>query len=242
MSIRAVICDIYQTVLEVCPPPADAAARWAALWLAVLKTPPRISLDQFSAQTQEIIDREHGVARNRGALYPEIFWSSVVCNVLPELDALAGDQRDNFVWQQISLLHSVRLNPGAAEGLRALHARGIALGIASNAQGYTLKELDAALAPAGLSRQLFTPSLCFFSFEHGFSKPDPEVFHWVTARLGKLGIAPHETVMIGNRLDNDIGPAKAQGWQTWHFAPPTLVEGAQEGDWAQFMRWLDGQA
>src|SRR2546426_228704 len=129
--------------------------------------------------------------------------------------------------------------PSAADGLRALGGRGVLLGIASNAQPYTLRELDAAFASAGLSRnKLFAPSLCFFSFEHGFSKPDPHVFRLLTARLRLCGISPNETLMIGNRLDNDIGPAKAQGWQTWHFTEQASADGNQEGDWSQLTQRL----
>ena len=88
--------------------------------------------------------------------------------------------------------------------------------------GTVLREfpVDAAklaeLKPgATLSADLFHPALRFFSFEHGFSKPDPHVFQLLTARLGALGIAPEETLMVGDRLDNDIVPARAFGWQTW---------------------------
>ena len=35
MSIRAVIFDIYDTLLEVGPPPPDAARRWENLWQLV---------------------------------------------------------------------------------------------------------------------------------------------------------------------------------------------------------------
>ncbi len=238
MSIRAVICDIYQTLLAVGPPPPDAAGRWALLWQNAFAAAPRQSLAQFSAETQVVIAREHTSARGFGVSFPEILWPEVACEVLPELKRLSDEQRSMFLWNVMELLRSVHLLPSAADGLRMLCGRGILLGIASNAQPYTLQELDAAFATAGLSRKLFVPSLTFFSFEHGFSKPDPHVFRLLTARLRLNGIAPHETLMIGNRLDNDIGPAKAQGWQTWHYTEAPSAHGNQEGDWEQLMSWL----
>jgi FMN phosphatase YigB (HAD superfamily) len=104
--------------------------------------------------------------------------------------------------------------------------------LASNAQAYTLRELDAALDGSGLSRAIFEPDLCFFSFAHGFSKPDPHVFRLLTARLRARGIPPHETLMVGDRLDNDIAPARTQGWQTWQLKSPPEPGAGPGGDWA----------
>ncbi len=49
------------------------------------------------------------------------------------------------------------------------------------------------------------------SFEAGFRKPDPALFRYA---LSLAGCAPQEAVMIGDRLDNDIFPAKVMGMKT----------------------------
>lgn len=49
------------------------------------------------------------------------------------------------------------------------------------------------------------------SAEAGCAKPDPGIF---TAALQKAGCEPGEAVMIGDRLDNDIIPAKKLGMKT----------------------------
>lgn len=54
-------------------------------------------------------------------------------------------------------------------------------------------------------------SLVFASAELGLEKPDPRIF---AAAQAQTGCRPGEVVMVGDRLDNDIGPAKAQGWGT----------------------------
>src|ERR1051325_2066946 len=41
MNVGAVICDIYGTLLEVGPAPADADKRWARLWRQWLGAAPR---------------------------------------------------------------------------------------------------------------------------------------------------------------------------------------------------------
>ncbi|MBI5380852.1 MAG: HAD family hydrolase [Opitutae bacterium] len=229
MRVRAVICDVYQTILAVGPPPADAEARWAELWHRVgQRTPP---LDQATLRMAcaAIVQREHAAARARGIAFPEVVWPAVVSEALPEMAEWGGAAREEFIFGLAGLSHAVSLAPGAAETLRWLVTRGVTLGIASNAQSYTLRELAACLAPAGLSLEIFEPTLRFWSFEHGFSKPEPHAFRLLTARLLARGIAPAEVLMVGDRLDNDIAPARAQGWQIWQLSRvPGIAEG---GDW-----------
>jgi len=54
-------------------------------------------------------------------------------------------------------------------------------------------------------------SICLASAELGLEKPDPAIFRIALARAE---CAPAEAVMIGDRLDNDIRPARLQGWKT----------------------------
>lgn len=54
-------------------------------------------------------------------------------------------------------------------------------------------------------------TIVFASAEFGLSKPDPKIF---AAALSEADCTPEEALMVGDRLDNDIGPAKAQGWCT----------------------------
>ena len=54
-------------------------------------------------------------------------------------------------------------------------------------------------------------SLIFASADFGLAKPDPQIF---AAALSQAQCEPEETLIIGDRLDNDIGPAKSQAWNT----------------------------
>lgn len=49
------------------------------------------------------------------------------------------------------------------------------------------------------------------SDEVGSAKPDPQIFSYA---LRQAGISAQYAVMIGDRIDNDIRPAKALGFQT----------------------------
>jgi FMN phosphatase YigB (HAD superfamily) len=232
MKARAVIFDVYGTLLEVSPPPAEAPSAWDQLWRGCFGTDPRLTLGGFTTACAGIIAREHGLARSRGIPFPEVCWPAVVAEAMPELAGLSPEARDEFLFQQTKLWHAVRLAAEAPALLRVLRQEGCVLGIASNAQAYTLRELRQALAAHDLSLDLFERPLCFWSFEYGFSKPDPHVFRILNARLTACGIHPQQTIMVGDRLDNDIEPAKALGWHTWQL-------GAQgDGDWSGLRAWL----
>lgn len=234
MNIRVVIFDIYGTLLDVGPPLPEADARWQGLCHDLLGVEPRLSRLQFSVASSQVIARHHQAAQARGIPWPEVHWPSIVAKVMPELAQLSRYDQEEFIFRQIQTGHSTRMAAETAAALRWLKDRPTLLGIASNAQAYTLRELTEALATHALGMDLFESHLCFWSFEHGFSKPDPHVFQILTARLAGLGISPREILMVGDRLDNDIEPAKAHGWQAWQFRP------AADGDWAGLRQTLRG--
>lgn len=237
MSIRAVILDVYNTILAVGPPPRDAEARWARLGQDTWNEAPSLSRAEFEARCETIITREQAAARAAGIPFPEIYWPAVATEALPELARLSAADLGEFLYRHAQTQRTLGAMPGA-ELLGKLKKANFVLGIVSNAQPYTLRELDAALAGLGLSRSLFDPSLCFWSFEAGFSKPDPHVFRWLTARLKARGIHPAEILIVGDRVDNDIEPARAQGWQTWHLRTTGPVEGSPGGSWRDLLAWL----
>lgn len=227
--IRAVICDVYRTILDVLPPPPDAAARWRDLAATVpgLVEPP--GLADVSARCREIVAHDHAIAHERGIRFPEVAWPHVMLRALPQLATLTERAREDFIFQHMQLSRMLAPADGAAEFLRACHVRGWVLGIASNAQHYTLRELEEALGSVGLSSSIFDPDMVVWSYQNGFSKPDPHVFQILSARLASRGIRPPEILMIGDRHDNDIEPARAFGWQTAMIGPggtswPELTE------------------
>jgi FMN phosphatase YigB (HAD superfamily) len=238
MNIRAVIFDVYGTLLEVGPPPPDADAQWQHLCRDLLHTEPRVGRLDFSIATSRVIARLHQAARDRGIPSPEVHWPSVVAEVLPELTRLPRQDQEEFLLRHIRSGHTTHMTPETAAALRWLRERGCLLGLASNAQAYTLRELQQALAARALGADLFERDLRFWSFQHGFSKPDPHVFRILTARLEARGITPAETLMVGDRLDNDIEPARAAGWQTWLLDTSRQPEAHTGGSWSALRTWL----
>jgi putative hydrolase of the HAD superfamily len=239
LKVRAVVFDVYGTLLEVGAPPTDADARWKRLFQEMLGDPPTINRMEFSVRTGQAIARRHAEGRRRGIQWPEIVWPTVVLEVLPNLARLSAEKLDDFLLRQMQIGRTLRLADHAAECLRQMNDNGLLLGIASNSQAYTLRELNTALQGAALNLSMFDPELRFWSFENGFSKPDPHVFRILTARLETRGISPVETLMTGDRLDNDIEPARTQGWQTWHLITAGKATAKDSGGLRELCAALD---
>jgi putative hydrolase of the HAD superfamily len=232
MIPRAVFFDVYGTLLEVGPPPADGEARWQQLLHEFLPGEPSLSRLDLSLATASVIGRHHAAARDRGIAWPEVYWPAVVAEVLPSLARLTPELQEELLWRQIQTGHTTVLRSAAADLLRGLEERACVLGIVSSAQAYSERELARGLAPHGLDLRLFASDLRFWSYQHGFSKPDPHVFQLLTARLAARGIAPDEALMIGDHAENDMAPARAHGWRTWHLGV------GKDGDWADLQAWL----
>jgi putative hydrolase of the HAD superfamily len=93
---------------------------------------------------------------------------------------------------------------GAAQTLRTLRERGIALGLLSNTF-WAADVHDVDLARFGLLD--FLP-VRLYSCDIGLIKPHPEAFEMA---LTALGVEPNETVYVGDRLETDVEPARRLG-------------------------------
>jgi len=97
-----------------------------------------------------------------------------------------------------------RLYPNVCFVLETLKMRGYRLGVIANQSLGTKERLNQyGILP------LF--DVVIASAEEGVSKPDHRIFELA---LEQAGCLPRESVMIGDRLDNDIVPANALGMKT----------------------------
>ena len=94
--------------------------------------------------------------------------------------------------------------PDAVPTLAELKRRGYQLGVIAN-QNY------------GTAQRLKNWNLLQFfemiaaSAELGMAKPDPAIFEWA---LKQADCSPQNAVMVGDRMDNDVAPAKRLGIHT----------------------------
>jgi putative hydrolase of the HAD superfamily len=94
--------------------------------------------------------------------------------------------------------------PGIAEVLRDLHDRGLRLGLAANQPVAAIEALDRhSIGHYFHHREV--------SGHHGLNKPDPRLF---LRACHDLGVSPGECIMVGDRIDNDIVPARWLGMRT----------------------------
>ncbi len=98
----------------------------------------------------------------------------------------------------------LELRPGMKELLEGLHARGLLLGLAANQPVRIVAELERH----GIHGMFAHREV---SGHHGYHKPDVRLF---LRACEDMGVEPAETVMVGDRVDNDIVPAKVLGMRT----------------------------
>ncbi len=94
--------------------------------------------------------------------------------------------------------------PEAEIVLKSLVEAGYKIGVIANQSAGTADRLESW----GLLKYI---SIVLSSAEEGVAKPDPEIF---LRALKRAECEPWDAVMIGDRLDNDIVPAKNLGMKT----------------------------
>ncbi len=98
--------------------------------------------------------------------------------------------------------------PHAIPMLKKLRAQRIKTGLITNSGKLAIEEIRKKTE---ILRHIDYP---IFSFETGLSKPDPRIFK-EALRLAKC--EPHEAVMVGDKLIDDIAPAKIVGMNAIQF-------------------------
>ncbi len=108
--------------------------------------------------------------------------------------AAGGDARDRE-------RGGIELRPGADALLQRLSSRGLRLAIVANQPHKVRSELRRV----GIDRNFTHVEL---PGDDGIRKPDPRFF---LRACQALGVVPERTIMVGDRIDNDIAPARALG-------------------------------
>ncbi len=148
----------------------------------------------------EVSDEEYAAA-NRWAVesfapnaYQAIIWRLVRGDVA----AAERLQSLHFPGRQFDL------RPGTDRIINRVSASGLKLGLAANQPAGVIDELDRL----GIGRYFSHRQV---SGNHGFRKPDVRLF---LAACDDLRVAPERCIMVGDRIDNDIAPARMLGMTT----------------------------
>lgn len=108
--------------------------------------------------------------------------------------------------------------PGIRDLLTDLQTSGVRLAVITNSDPGEAHLRLELLGIAGFFEAVITPDT------FGIKKPDPAVYQ---KTLDLLGIAAADAVMIGDRLDRDVTPAREAGMQAVHAAYGTLETGEE---------------
>lgn len=199
---RAVIFDIYGTLLIA--PPGGVSQPNPSLDGLLQDVLDQYGFDPPESPTTALYEAVMRHHKESDYAHPEvdlrIVWREI-------LGLPVNQDVTNLVIALESEARPSQPMPGAAAFIRRLAHSGVSLGLLSNGQCNTLRSL-------GGIREFFAPELTILSYQHGMAKPSVELFQMMAERLACRGIAPAETLFIGNDPLQDIVPAGAVGFKT----------------------------
>lgn len=215
MRLKAVTFDLWQTLIldtaENLRRAREARVRGIAELLA--HRGRAVSLEAAAEAYDGVGERLADVWRTQADVGPrgQIRW------VLEHLGMHAAVPKDDPLMDALEAAYCEPIlaflpsaNHGARELLAALRGRGLALALICNTGRTPGKMLRLVLDRLGLAPHL---SVLTFSDEVGLRKPHPEIFR---RTLAGLGVAPAETVHVGDDVTTDIAGARGFGMRAVH--------------------------
>jgi putative hydrolase of the HAD superfamily len=184
VPFRAVVFDLWDTIVDFVPDEGDALHRRIADRLGV-------PFERF----QEVWYTDDAIrSRNTGPIAPCFGAACATLGVEADVDELVGWRRD---------LTQRALTPraGLVETLDELRARGMRVGLISNCT-----EEVADVWPETSFARLF--DVAVFSATAGLAKPDPAIYR-LAAR--ELGVEPSECVFVGDGANDELRGARDVG-------------------------------
>jgi HAD superfamily hydrolase (TIGR01509 family) len=213
-KIRAVVFDLGDTVWFLAHPPPDEhlfaleAERAAPLldeWGIKLEEPIEDLIREGQDAGEAFLERERALGRFREASIP-FLWRGL----LGVRGIGISEEQAIALWRAAWIPvreFGVELYPDALDVLAALKGAGLRIGIATN-RPCTAEMLVPDLIDFGIGPYV-DAIVC--SGDVGYTKPHPAAFERV---IGLLGVAPQETLMVGDGAGIDVRGGRAAGMRT----------------------------
>lgn len=226
-GLKGVVFDIYGTLIISAAGDislAGADHKDEAIRQAVeagTGTPLSSERDQLTDAYHRHVKAQQQARRDAGIEFPEVEIREVWRDLLAEWNHPSFS--DAEACERIAVAYEVAVNPvwpmpGLAETLGAIREAGLALGIVSNAQFYTLHLFPAFLDGQELPDLGFDDELQVYSFRMREGKPSRHLYEVLAEKLAAKGLTPQEILYVGNDMRNDIWPAQEVGFRTAFFA------------------------
>lgn len=209
VNVRAVFFDLGDTLVDLGEGRGDYEARLIVrmgrvvevLAAAGVTLPERDAFCHAAALDSEA-QYHAALAEQRGIDIYAVLRRFLAGRGIPADDGLVAACGDAYCAGGGS--HPAALRPGARDLLAVLRAQGLCLGVVSN----TLQPAHAmrrSLIGHGVA-EFFAVQV--YSSEIGVAKPHPDIFR---AALAEAGVAPEQTVYVGDRLHADVAGAQGVG-------------------------------
>lgn len=234
-NIKAIIFDIYGTLLisssgdieqaEISENNLKEALDAADIKIVEQHGNP---LSHILHDFEYTIKVSHEASRKNHIPYPEIdilsIWDIVLIHArrkgLIDFDDEVNIMRMTCVFEFLS--NKVYPMPGLKETISALKAKGLPLGIVSNAQFYTPVVMNYFLNndfKLNETIDRFEKDLTVYSYKLGKGKPDTKLFEELVPSLkSKYNLQPEEVLFVGNDMLKDIYTSNTVGFKTVLFA------------------------
>jgi len=159
--------------------------------------------DVYRSQTGKDLSPARFAAAKEWALqsYAPYSFQAIIFDLM-DRDIVRADEATKLFYTIVPS-HGEHLNPGLIETLEYLAAR-VPMAIVAN----QLKGLPERLRSLGIEKYF---KHIISAGEFGLYKPDLRIFQHA---LEQLNLQPHEALMVGDRPDNDVVPAKLLGIKT----------------------------
>jgi putative hydrolase of the HAD superfamily len=184
VSVRAVVFDLWDTIVEFVPDDSDRLHRRIAERLGV----------PYERFREVWYSEELMRSRNVGPLAPCLTEALRSLGVRGDVDELVGWRRD---WTRTALVG----REGLIETLTELRERGLLVGLVSNCT-----EEVAELWPETAFAPLFDAAV--FSATAGLAKPEPKIYRLVAT---ELGVDPEECLFVGDGANEELRGAAEVG-------------------------------
>ena len=184
MRPRAVVFDLWDTIVDFVPDDGDALHRRIADRLGV-------PFERF----QEVWYTDEAMrSRNRGPLASCFSAACETLGVEADVDELVG-------WRRELTRKALVPRPGLLETLAELRERGLRIGLISNCT-----EEVALVWPDTSFARLFDAAV--FSATAGLAKPEPAIYRLAAA---ELGVEPTECLFVGDGANDELRGARDVG-------------------------------